>query len=1347
MDVLPPGSFPDQILRPWGQEQPKGRALAWTKTIFLGICSIGLVQAGCGLYALWLGRHIKPKEKESGVTAAAKKVFPGPSEVRQGSPGVPSKQAPSEGRESPTLPKRSPAPEEVRQRQAFLETPKEDLPVAASVLPTTTLLEGNKTTQPEGQPTPVEEVAVAEVLPEEEPSIEEPPALEKEVGLEMVNTVFFLQRPPSEAVLRAASAEAERTLKASRSSTKLSELEWLTALRAHVVLTKGPVSPELRERMTELLVRYDLSHRRDPQEVPPMEFCDLYEFLQGPEVDTIIGFFRESFQPVELIDDPNAVRAFAQLTEEARVSDWRSGNLLFEGVEKPWQNFRGSTDRQKILSLLRDLEGKGPEELAARLNDLSFGLLFILTAHTLNPHEWGECRKAFLKIDPQLDGLRLYLRKNPPSTEAEGQAARNFLRLFFFLRGSTLKERLPKDVPGQPILSGGNIAENCTIGDLTSHLMAARDEYAKDERAKRAATVSFSQGGLVPFPELVERGVGWWGEVFYEGGTWGSRQQRAREELLAIEGEIQKFPVPFDFPSIVEAIQNGESGVESFLKRFPDHGLSFLKEYVYPACVLKNVLEAKAGDSEARFLSCAASPDEVCNLGGRDPEGQISTLKNVVWLMGRGGLARSAIHSSQIDMLRMMTSSIERRKPVYVCNETGTGKTTMARLAPQIVSLKVPIVLHVAPFPQAEAGWTTFTQWSDLDAIGEGPTPHLCITAASLAQLLQQGVPKKYTKLLQDSFWVLDEYDDESYRYAGRSIQDELSAHLGCCRLCNMSATPNLETWTTAIARYEQKQKEVSDASKREAYQGKIDQLVQRREALLQSMANTWRRKISFEFTGSKGIDGQVAEVFEKLRSEPFVQDRRGSVLVEMPRFTVTPDFIAALRIHMEQLLPNGPSALLVRSSDGRTRAHVYDGSSWNELPLEDYLLHYASIDEGKRPPTICLYSQDSVGGDFGLLSHEKAIRSQHIVYSGPISPSYAIYQHMRRLRTSGGSAPSAIPVTVYLGEEAQSTLPVGDADATLKRFFEQAQTTADALYRQEETGRLKTKILRKKEGVVRAMLEEDKKSLHQHFEGSELKELQERVDAFVDEAMAHNPIGVEEEVASARKRILKEVVAKLCGTEPNEETKRQLQKWESYKVLYDVFPKKTEAKEIKTDYIYEKSPPKDYFALIETFVRKNYVRPESDQCIDVLLPRVRKKASFPISEEVLSEVLTDRSLRGDNNQPPFFDIRYPPEPNSKVAPTIMIEALIGANFRDSARAKKYLDGLEAGSKRAEKERADYEHKQQQIAQAKESLLQEIDKLDLEPTSFRKTSELEAQPQVSRALQRAQWYERRLSAV
>jgi hypothetical protein len=1489
MEVLPPGSFGDQILRPWGQRDTRAQAAAWAKTIIVGIFSIGLVQAGFGLYALWLrGRNIKlpkpgtrgeehkieevakevlPREndREPPLVPSAQPFQPGGEEVEKDKPKKELRLAPEieeeyrdlgreEGGRAEKEDRQEPEASHLEERPAEIEPRipleeelsfEEELPAAAEdeverVPPPPPEVinlqereerQGGKEKKPEEvveRPQLPAEEAFPPVAPESpKPSMlqkaamttvqqqprageafaERKPAqavpLSRDAGLRAVNTAWFLERTPAEEVRRAASSIAEEVFQASCTSTKLPEADWIVGLRAYTVLIrgKGVVSSDNKEQIFSLLVRHFLTHGRS-QNVP-REFCELYEFLKKDrqDLDKVFAFFSKEFESARLTKDPNAIDSFNQLMEEAQVSDWRVVDLSLEGVSepRPWPS-SGGTDRQAMLSLLQELAKQTPEAWAKgeNLRKLSLALLFILSAHTLDPHEWRQCRLAFLQINRRLDELRTILRNNPPSTEQDKASLRNFLRLYFLLRGSTFGRRLKEDVPGHPILVNGNKSEDFTATDLIRGLNEARAAYASDKRSVGVTALSFNEVRL-PSQLLPERGLEGWREIFYEsavgdvGATWEDRQQKASFEMRAIEHDFQQASVPIDFQALVTAIQNGDRSAELYLKQFPDGGLIFLRDYVYPYCVLQKVVSTEAGAPETKFLGGAASPMEICELGGKERGPQVAVLKNVLQLirpegeMPGGILARSAIHSSQIDMLRTMVSSIQRGKPVYICNETGTGKTTMAKLAPQLVSLPVPMVLHVAPFPQAEEDWTPLRQWSDLDRIGSGPTAHFWVTASSLAQLMQQGVPEKYRAVLQKSFLLMDEYDHESYRYVGAhgatSVQEELSLRLGCHRICNMSATPNLETYSTAIARYEEKRRQADDApeAQRKYYQQRIDQLAKRRESLLQSMAHEWRRSVSFEFFGAEDPKGQVGRVFQKLRSEPFAHDRKGSVLVEMPRFVLTPDFVDELHRQMEGLFPANTSAILLRDSEGHVQAHTHEGGAWKVAPLDDFLLHYSSIEEARRPPVVCFYSQDSVGGDFGLLSNERVVRSQHIAYPGPISPSYAIYQHMRRQRVNVGSmsagekAPSSkTPITVYLGPEAQSSvyaftaeelkaLPTGERggaereslvdELRKKKFIELSQTTADDLYRQEEVSRLKTKILRKKERVVSALLAEDKTSLQRyidrHFTTPELKsEMLQRLDSCMAELVSRLAVGLDEDVSSARKRILDEVVSKLCGVEPGEDTRMQLQLWQAYESLYKIFPKSRDAVRPEARWPYISTPP-NYWGLIEKFMQKSYAQNSQQLCVDVFLPIVQKQSRgkdttlHPVpSREALERAML--RLRGRPEQYPQLDHPFSPPSGSHIAPTLMIEALIGATSTDSERAHVYLDRLEKLNAEAEKGQKGYVERRAQIIQAREELVHDIQNGFL--ACFQKTDELTKRPVVYRALNQARWYEQRLQS-
>lgn len=153
MEILPRGSFADQMLRPWGQGQETDRTRAWLTSIVLGVMSFGLVQAGCGLYAgmRWLlGKQVSPAEpsQHEAITTPAKRALASVSKTGEAQPRP----------EVPTL------------RQAE----KAALPEATSKDEEEELAESATSSQPPDIPEEVEspgperEVPIAPPLPREE---------------------------------------------------------------------------------------------------------------------------------------------------------------------------------------------------------------------------------------------------------------------------------------------------------------------------------------------------------------------------------------------------------------------------------------------------------------------------------------------------------------------------------------------------------------------------------------------------------------------------------------------------------------------------------------------------------------------------------------------------------------------------------------------------------------------------------------------------------------------------------------------------------------------------------------------------------------------------------------------------------------------------------------------------------------------------------------------------------------------------------------------------------------------------------------------------------------------------
>ncbi len=1241
---------------------------------------------------------------------------------------------------------------------------------------------------------------------------------EVERGVLVANTAWFLDSPVHGEDLESCVRAVDYWDQLSKTQISLQPEQWVLAARAILVLLKTEKyqqSPELLQGAADLLLRFYICHNR-PSRLPPELFALSQRLSQTTDLQERCFFVRSMARCTPTLEDPNGVACLKIIDEEHRASRWRTCDLQLKGVskDKPWA---GQTDRKAILGLLHHLSSScSSVELLSRpenLDNLCVCLLFILSAHSLYDQEWAESKAYFRTLLPLLEPLLQHLGQIDQMSDEDRQRANNFRMLFFFMQGTNFVHRMDheREPSGGFSIWGqrqgtsalvGNTKDTFTISDLHSALSEAR-EVAKRDRRKLTPQRPVDLFQVEPLPLIPPpRGgiVPQWERIFFEGSaeslasSWSDRQDAARHAAADIVEAFHDVLPPIDFLALVRAVQEGSGTVNSYLASMEDQGLTLLKEYVYPFIVLTRLAQTDQEALCAKFIAGAASADEICSLGGEDRAVQIAVLKNVVRLMRPqtqgdvgGGLATSAIHASQVSMLRTMVSSIETGKQVYICNETGSGKTTMAKIAAQIVSFQVPMVLHVAPFTQAEKGWKRLTQWSDLDGVEEQQTPHFWITAADLSDLMRKGVPERYKTILQKSFLLMDEYDSEAYRYVVQkasgdtemsSVQDELVFSLGAQRLCNMSATPNLETFKNKIERYQKKLEEVSSLPEKVReeraayYRTQIGELTARRDELLRSMTREWARSMTIVPIASESDpQAQIEQVFTHLRSEPFGQERRGSVLVEMPRFVLTPPFVDSLHDQMQSLFPTGPAAILFRDSNGSVQAHLF-GPPWTQMSLEEFTDRYPSFDSA--PPTVCFYAQDSVGGDFGLFSNERFVRSQHILYPGSVAPSYAFFQNLRRQRVNRGApaagealVPSRTPATMYLGVEAEASLhltleeeqglallPGTEHSARLdelrkQKLIVQADATALHFYRQMESSRIKLKTIRKKQQMLSEILEMDRIALMGVLEKLQLpvdsaELLTKQINQLFSEARANSVVGFEEDVKEARKRIHSSITEQLTVLQTNPLFRASELEWhEAVLGLHALFPPTI--------------PSADPWDYIVKCLKNAYSKQTSP--VDVLLDPVQQwserqanRMLHPIpSRKAVEEALKRVRLRSKILPAVDAYIEVPPERPGVplLPPTDMIKAIVGAQTRDLKAAQRFLDRLAV----AKEESVAFQDKHvkylkefaEQGQQIKEWLREYIDALGTDrPGVFMSEEEALAQsPRVKALARKSEEYKRK----
>jgi hypothetical protein len=635
---------------------------------------------------------------------------------------------------------------------------------------------------------------------------------------------------------------------------------------------------------------------------------------------------------------------------------------------------------------------------------------------------------------------------------------------------------------------------------------------------------------------------------------------------------------------------------------------------------------------------------------------------------------------------------------------------------------------------------------------------------------LKDGIPQKYASIMKKSFFLMDEYDSKEYNildaesnHVVSSLQDELYS-LGCQRIVNMSATPNIETFENKLAGYRKKLLGLNEVPEQERkalevhYTSRIEELSAGKEALLARMAREWSRQISIVELIQGNYSGHVEQVFQDIGKMPIKEGKDSSFLVEMPKFILSPEMTGLFHEHMQKTFPNIPSAVLFRDSDGSLQAHyTSDGKTFDSMSLEDFSKKYSSFK--KKPVVVCFYSQDSVGGDFGIFSNEKFVEGQFIVYPEEIAPSYAIFQNMRRRRhlSSGDSSSSEVsiaPVHFYMGKAASNELRLTEEEVRMlkelpsnqkleeedarkkQKLITKANITAEELSRMRESSRLKMKVVRKKQKLLEAILLVDKKKIEEEIDvkSKELiskkiakKEFRNRLKAVLGDVV----VTFDTNVDSLRIDILKNVVSKFDMPIENQKYKTNtVQEHEAVISLREFFQrdgfieKVLSSKEPYVDiqrrlssfYKRETSCLAMWAPLLQGMSRtkkENVLHPVPDlQSVKVALQRVRgRKADSVI--DVDKPIVLPEKKHGVKELPPDF----------------LIKAMIGAKVRDPLKVQTFFKRLDVEFERAvryQKDHAVYlQNYHQQIDELKAILLNELQ------TVSQKTSEFQSIEQLS----------------
>ena len=182
--------------------------------------------------------------------------------------------------------------------------------------------------------------------------------------------------------------------------------------------------------------------------------------------------------------------------------------------------------------------------------------------------------------------------------------------------------------------------------------------------------------------------------------------------------------------------------------------------------------------------------------------------------------------------------------------------------------------------------------------------------------------------------------------------------------------------------------------------------------SLSQRRAIHFNRNITVESASVGTLNDILRGLDRSLLPEP-----GNSMLLQVPHHDTTEADDAILKSWVSSLT-NDDIALTYRDHDGKLMIITQDNGKVTTQPFGD------KIHSNLNKRFICLYTTDSVGGDFGQLSKPPKVASQRIYYT-EVPAQNSLYQHLGRFRCgvdSGATRVAAtVPVTVVMDSEISS--------------------------------------------------------------------------------------------------------------------------------------------------------------------------------------------------------------------------------------------------------------------------------------------------------------------------------------
>lgn len=854
----------------------------------------------------------------------------------------------------------------------------------------------------------------------------------------LVSTCFVMGYIPNALIRHTVKSEIERLFRLLK-ERPLAPEEWDLLAKGAYLLCKC-VPPVLGDQrigqevfLRQLAIRKGFA--RGPFELNqmPAVFRQLYPVLNSTSVFNINVklVLQKTYSPSEL--ELNACGVFATLfpLEQPEVIHWETDpetRLLESGMDSALHRF------------------SIPPLTESKFQSLNQQILYhLLKGRTVRsrPTKYQDDHKRMIE---KLHALITQVDKSTDSVRLSSY------RLFALLKEIIQSPLFKSGVlfnPPYPAFRMCNIVNGISLGNLSDMGMEMIERFfSLQEVPQEAIDVRYSLGSI-PTINLNAETI-----------------QELQDQVSALESSF-KTAVGSQEMDLYFLVNNlSTANISELAQRFNMDSERFLQAYIYPYLVLHRkqaYLRTHPEGGLSRFLKHPATADDLTLLfpTGATPEERTQFLLNVIREMTlppeQGGrLSESVLSHEQIPMLKKFSSAVNDRKPMVLYGEAGSGKTFMSCLVPRFVTMSVPFVVHIAPSAPVDAESEHWELLQDLSQLQVPLTPgqpprHFWITNTDLGLLL--GDPAQRAHLnnpnVQDAMWVMDEHDDPGYLMGRDSIQNQLFT-CNCKRQIWMSATANTMELEDRIRINEAKLQSglVTEPSKRYHVERKLQEL--------KEQLTRMHRDIELELESRHPILEPCSQSDVLGKILPSIVSP-GNFLIEFPPEPsgrrLPPEDV--LRDAMTQIRSRIPASIMVFKDSRGIRQVRMPGQT---ISYTQFLADYTRGQYHDRS-IICLYTADSVGGDFDAFSRERVV-GQYIVYSS-VPTENALYQNLRRRRPN---IAETTPIRIfYTGEPAIADMPA---------FRDRSKQLQAAASHQAEQQRIEMRLSIKKRQWLRQMLE-----------------------------------------------------------------------------------------------------------------------------------------------------------------------------------------------------------------------------------------------------------------------------------